>query len=163
MPSKQSPSPTLYVVDLKEREPESIARRVGSKGSLEEVKGRKDLMLLRMPDQSADPRTAWEHARKTIGDGGAVQPVLLDPDGKSQLPTGEVSVRFRETPSDEQLERFAHEHGLRLLHRNEFVPQQAVFGVVQNDRYLPDLVDELSASDAARLAWANTIAGYERQ
>ena len=43
------------------------------------------------------------------------------------VPTGEITVRFRETPDEQQLQRFASGHKLRLLRQNEFVPQQAVF------------------------------------
>jgi hypothetical protein len=41
--------------------------------------------------------------------------------------TGEISVRFHRAPTDTELTGFAAEHGLRLLRRNELVPQQAVF------------------------------------
>jgi hypothetical protein len=87
---------------------------------------------------------------------------MLDPNGKPQYPTGEVSVRFRSVLADAELRAFATRHGLRLVRRNEFVPEQAVFEPLKKDQYLPDVIDEVSAADESRLAWANTIAAYQR-
>lgn len=162
VPAKLSPSRTEYVVSLTDRKPDSMADRLGARGSIERMKGRADLGLIRLRDASGDPRTAWEQTQKALGADASIQPVLLDADGKPQYPTGEVSVRFRERPSDPELERFANAHGLRFLRRNEFVPEQAVFEPVEKARYLPDLTDELDASKDVTLAWANTIAAYDR-
>jgi hypothetical protein len=161
MSTKPSPSSTLYVVTLKDAARETVARRLGDKGSVEPIKGRSDLALVKLSHHAANPRDAWQDARKSIG-GGSIQPVLLDSDGKTQYPTGEVSVRFHEAPTEDQIRAFARTHGLRLLRRNEFAPQQAVFEVVESNRYLPDLVDDLSESRDVRVAWANTLAEYER-
>jgi hypothetical protein len=119
-------------------------------------------MLVRLRAGASDPRAAWKQAHEALGTDPAIQPVLLDADGKPQYPTGEVSVRFRERPSDAELERFAKAHALRFLRRNEFVPEQAVFEPVEKARYLPDLTEELDASTDVKLAWANTIAAYDR-
>lgn len=163
MPSKLSPSATDYVISLEEGEPRAIAERIGERGSVEPIKGRSDLALLRLRSASGDPRQAWEQVLDAIGDATDVQPVLLDQEGQPQYPTGEVSVRFHDAMSEDELARFAVHHKLRLVRRNEFVPEQVVFEPVEKSRYLPDVVDELDASDRTRLAWANTIARYERK
>ena len=163
MPSKLSPSATDYIVALTAGEPGTIADRIGDRGSVEPIPGRKDLARLRLRKSATDPREAWALARRAIGDGTRIQPVLLDPDGQEQFPTGEVSVRFHRAISDDDLDRFAARHKLRVVRRNEFVPEQIVFEPVEPARYLPDVVDELGASDDARLAWPNTIGKYERQ
>jgi hypothetical protein len=160
--TKLSPSATDYVVELT-AEPRTIADRLGDRGSVEAIPGRTDLALLRLSKSSTDPREAWTQARRAIGDGAQVQPVLLDPEGQAQFPTGEVSVRFHRAISKDDLERFAARHKLRVVRRNEFVPEQIVFEPVERARYLPDVVDELGASDDTRLAWANTLAKYERK
>jgi hypothetical protein len=162
VPAKLSPSRTEYVVSLTDLKPDSMADRLGARGSIERMKGRSDLGLIRLRDASGDPRKVWEQTQQALGGDAHIQPVLLDADGKPQYPTGEVSVRFRERRSDAELTHFASAHGLRLLRRNEFVPEQAVFEPVEKARYLPDLTEELDASKDVKLAWANTIAAYER-
>jgi hypothetical protein len=159
--SRQFPSSTDYVVALQDHQRDDVARRIGSRGSVTDLKGRPDLMLVQLHGGASDPRKAWEQAQKALGADACIQPVLLDADGKPQYPTGEVSVRFRERPSDAELERFASAHGLRLLRRNEFVSEQAVFEPLERSRYLPDLIVELGASEDIRLAWANTVAEYD--
>jgi hypothetical protein len=139
-----------------------MARQLTAVGSLEEVKGRSDVRLLRVGDEASDARDAWKKAQRAAGPDAPVQPVLLDEDGKKQLPTGEVTVRFRTAFSDQDIDAFARAHGLRLVRRNEFAPEQVVFEVVEPARYLPDVVDELTDSKDTRQAWANTLASYDR-
>lgn len=77
--------------------------------------------------------------------------------------TGEVSVRFHGAPSDSELAGFAAEHGLRLLRRNELVPQQAVFQPLQplgND--LGSVIRRIEREGAARAVWANTLSAPQR-
>ncbi len=162
MAAKPTPSRSLFVVRVKDADSKDVARQLTGVGSLEEVKGRSDVRLLRVGEDASDARDAWQKAQRAAGPGAPVQPVLLDQDGKKQLPTGEVTVRFRSALSDADVEAFARAHGLRLVRRNEFAPEQAVFDVVEATRYLPDVVDELSESKDARQAWANTLASYER-
>jgi hypothetical protein len=162
VPAKQHPSRSEYVVSLSDDEREALARRIGSRGSIETLKGSSNLTLIKLTEPSEDARQAWEQAHTAVGGAAQVQPVLLDPEGKPQYPTGEVSVRFRTALAEPELREFAERHRLRLLRRNEFAPEQAVFEPVEKDRYLPDLVDELSTASEARLAWANTMASYDK-
>lgn len=74
--------------------------------------------------------------------------------------TGEVSVRFHGAPSDAELAGFAAEHGLRLLRRNELVPQQAVFQPLESD--LRSVVQRIEREGAARAVWANTLSAPQR-
>jgi hypothetical protein len=98
-----------------------------------------------------------------LGARATVQPVLLDESGHEQYPTGEISVRFLDAASDQQLKQFAESYGLRLHRRNEYVPEQAVFTPLEPvRRYLPDLVREVASNDGVRAAWANTLAHYRR-
>lgn len=78
------------------------------------------------------------------------------------VPTGEITVRFRETPDEQQLARFASGHRLRLLRRNEFVPQQAVF--MPADRSdLPALVRTIEQDGNTKAVWLNTLSRYRRE
>jgi hypothetical protein len=160
--AKQTPSGSQYVVKLAKQQREAAVSRLEKLGDVEELKGRSDLALLRLHGQSDDPRKMWQEARQALGDAASVQPVLLDPNGAPQFPTGEVTVRFQSKLTDEELRRFAEANGLRLRQRNEFAAEQAVFEVLEPARYLPDVVDELSKNSATRLAWANTVAAFDR-
>jgi hypothetical protein len=91
----------------------------------------------------------------------ATAPVLLDEEGVPHELTGEVSVRFTVSPSEEALRRFALRHGLRLVRRNEFVPQQAVFQPLEESP-LPELARKLEREEGVRAAWANTLSPYQR-
>ena len=162
MAARQTPSSSLYVVKLTKQQREAAAPRLEKLGDIEELKGHSDLALLRLHGRPDDPRKTCQEARQVLGDAASVQPVLLDPNGAPQFPTGEVTVRFRSMLTDEELRRFAEANGLRLRQRNEFAADQAVFEVLEPKRYLPDVVDELSANSATRLAWANTVAAFDR-
>jgi hypothetical protein len=162
MAAKQTPSSSQYVVKLPAPQRAAAEARLQTIGGLESLKGRPDLALLRLHAEAGDPRATWRKAREALGD-VYLQPVLLDEQGAPQLPTGEVTVRFHDRPSDQELQGFAEAHGLRLHHRNEFAPQQAVFEVIDATRYLPDVVEDLSAARGTRLAWANTLAAFDRR
>lgn len=75
--------------------------------------------------------------------------------------TGEITVRFRETLDDRQLLRFASGYGLRLLRRNEFVPQQAVFQPADRAD-LPALVRTIEGDGTTKAVWLNTLSRYTR-
>lgn len=80
---------------------------------------------------------------------------------RDRLLTGEITVRFREIPDDVQLQRFASGYGLRLLRRNEFVPQQAVFQSA--DRLdLSGLVRTIEGDGRAKAVWLSTQSRYAR-
>lgn len=78
------------------------------------------------------------------------------------VPTGEITVRFRETPDEQQLQRFAAGHRLRLLRRNEFVPQQAVFQPADRSD-LPSLVRTIEEDGNTKAVWLNTLSRYTRE
>jgi len=110
-----------------------------------------------------DPRETWRRASRLLGSLGTVDPVLVGPDGELHFPTGEVSVRFKEPPSEAELDQFAARYGLRFVKGNEFVPAQMVFARAHPmGVFLPELVEQLARSDAVRAAWANTVSRYRR-
>jgi hypothetical protein len=76
-------------------------------------------------------------------------------------PTGEITIRFREIPDDRQLQRFASGYGLRLLRRNEFVPQQAVFQPADRTD-LSSLVRTIEGDGSTKAVWLNTLSRYTR-
>ena len=76
--------------------------------------------------------------------------------------TGEISVRFNDSPGDEDLRRFTTRYGLRLLRRNEFVAQQMVFKPLDTARSLPELVQEIEREETTKAVWANTLRRFQR-
>jgi hypothetical protein len=156
---RQSPSNHLFVVHAQDQT--TIAQRLSTLGCVQPLAGAGALLLTL--SVSSDARSAWSRAREAIGSAGTVQPVLLNEDGGPHYPTGEVSVRFLEAPGEEELRRFAARHDLRLVRRNEFVPQQAVFQPLdRSGSYLPELVERLEREAGTRAAWANTLSQYRR-
>jgi hypothetical protein len=157
--TKQSPSSRLFVVHAQDQT--AVAQRLSALGRVQPLAGA-DALLLMLP-AAGDARSVWSRAQEAVGSAGTVQPVLLDEEGGPHYPTGEVSVRFWEAPEDEELRRFAARHDLRLVRRNEFVPQQAVFQPLDSSgSYLPELVEKLEGEEGTRAAWANTLSQYQR-
>lgn len=85
----------------------------------------------------------------------------LSGEQRDSILTGEITVRFRDTPNDLQLQRFASGYGLRLLRRNEFVPQQAVFQPAERSD-LSSLVRTIEEDRRAKAVWLNTLSRYSR-
>jgi hypothetical protein len=159
---KQTPSDRDFVVLVNPEEREAVTRQLGSLGSIRPLEGTESL-LLSVPESRGPAQEVWREAMETAKVSGTIQPVLLDEDGEPHYPTGEITVRFRETFDDERLQRFAVENGLRLLRRNKYVPQQAVFQPVDASRtYLPDLIRTIGQIGDAKTVWANTLSHYTR-
>lgn len=114
-------------------------------------------------EKAPKPKSSWERLRKLVGAHGVVQPVLTDDSGNEQLPTGEISVRFKTQPTDAALAKFAASHDLKLLARNEYVAQQAVFAPIHpEEQYLPEVIQSVMSAKTVELAWANTLGQYKR-
>ena len=88
-------------------------------------------------------------------------PLLRDRDGVAHYPTGEVTVRFAQAPTDDALGAFAKAHRVTLARRNALEPRQAVFAPAAHE-WLPDLVDRLAAAPGVARAWPVTISRYQR-
>jgi hypothetical protein len=156
-----SPSNHLFVVRIRPEE-RSSAERLAMLGRVQPLEGM-DALLLSLPSDREAPRAAWRQAQEIVGNAGSVQPVLVDEEGEPHYPTGEISIRFRDALGDDELRRFAARHKLRLLRRNEFVPQQAVFEPLSSSSsYLPEIVQEIGRQGAAKAVWANTLSLYQR-
>jgi hypothetical protein len=156
-----SPSNHLFVIRIRP-EDRLTTERLAALGHIQPLEGT-DALLLSLPADREAPRVAWRQAQETLGADGSVQPVLLDEEGEPHYPTGEISIRFKDAREDDELRRFAASHDLRLLRRNEFVPQQAVFQPLDGSgSYLPEIVERLEAEDEIRAVWANTLSRYQR-
>jgi hypothetical protein len=121
-----------------------------------------DLVVVTAPEGRAN-KESW---RKLLGENKDVawaQPVLVDDAGHERYPTGELTVRFDEPPTDEELETFARSHHLRTARRTAYQPAQVVL-VPEQPRavFLPELCDELARVPGVTRAWPNALSHYTR-
>jgi len=159
---RQAPSNHLFVVRTGPENRPSVSRRLAPLGCIEPLEGT-DALLLSLPMDREESQSSWRQAQEIVGAAGTVQPVLVDEEGEAHYPTGEISIRFAEPLGDDELRRFAARHDLRLLRRNEFVPQQAVFQPLDGPAsYLPEIVKKIERQGAAKAVWANTLSRYQR-
>jgi len=146
----QSPTATKSALD-----------RLRDLGTVERVDAAEPLLVLKVAGAKR-AKDAWAATAAKLGE-TRLLPVLYDSDGAPHYPTGEVTVRFDAAPSDAELRRFGDSHKLRLLRRNEFAPQQAVFEPAGGSgEYLPDVVSKLAGLPGIHKAWANTLSRYRR-
>lgn len=122
-----------------------------------------DLLLVRAPHPSRDAKRAWRALLARAPEVEWAAPVLLDEAGEPHYPTGDVTVRFDHTPSDDELATFAHRHGLDRCRRNEFVATQMSCSPADaRGTYLPELVSTLSDAPGVIAAWPGTRSRYRR-
>lgn len=120
-------------------------------------------LVLELASEKRDAKEAWEFVRESLGEAVEVAPVLEDASGHALYPTGSVQVRFEEALSDEDLERFASSHRLRVVERNPHTAAQVSFRPVDPcGEYLPELVDEMNEADIVLNAWEVTESHYHR-
>lgn len=161
MASSQLPSPRHFLVHGPRPLDEGGSLAGLDAGSTE--RGDDDRATVIEDASQDDPRATWSRLLDRFPDADWVSPLVLDEADEQHLPTGDVTVRFRQPPSDEELERFAGTHRLELRRRNEFVPVQASFRPRDLRRtYLPDLVTQLVAEGDVSKAWLNTRSRYRR-
>src|SRR5262249_29262373 len=122
-----------------------------------------DVIVVRPRKAARDPKETWREVLEGAPELEWAAPVLVDEHGDTHYPTGDVTVRFGQAPSDPELAAFAEAHSLRLMRRNEFVAAQVSFSPVDpRATYLPDLVGVLTRAHGVRIAWANTVSRYHR-
>lgn len=162
MLAKQIPGAEQFVVHLSSDNKEEVTKQLKTLGSIEDL-DQTNALLLRVNQRSSEPQEGWKHLSKLVGSNGMVQPVLFDETGHPHYPTGEVSVRFLKKLSDKALRQFAEKYGLLLRERNEFVPEQATFKLVDPAQtYLPNVVRQIAADKDVKNSWANTLSYYKR-
>ena len=121
-----------------------------------------DLVVVTAPGGQTH-KEAWRKLLDEHDDVAWVQPVLVDDDGHERYPTGELTLRFDEPPTDDELDEFARARHLRTARRNEYQPAQVVLAPEQpRDVYLPDLCEELGREQGVARAWLNTMSHYTR-
>jgi hypothetical protein len=159
--AQQIPS-TEYLVVKPVSNGGGVGEALAELGEVEPVEGA-DLLLLRLHGDPPDLEAARTQLLDDTEGVAWAEPVFLDEHREPHLPTGDVTLRFTRNLSEEELEAFANEHGLHLMKRNEFVPEQATFAPADPRRLsLADVVRELAAAPGVKSAWANTMSRYRR-
>jgi hypothetical protein len=163
MASEQNLSPRQFVVGAATDQPtEPLRDELAEVGEVSAV-GSRGLLLVTLGQGAVDVTGGWQALNDRLGPSYWTAPVIETSTGDPQIPTGEVSVRFEDDPSQAQLSRFASEHGLEVQRRSEFVPEQVVFKPQDPAAtFLPDLVDTLGTRSDVLNAWANTLSRYRR-
>ena len=93
-----------------------------------------------------------------------VAPVLADPRHVESYPTGELTIRFEERPSDAELRELERVADVRVVRRNEYVDSQVSVEPVGSDGvYLPHLCDRILRRDGVKAAWLSTRSRYSKE
>jgi len=158
--SKQIPSSDTFLVRMAAGLKEPTAKRLSALGRLEDTGEDGDMVMRLSGGDSGNAKSVWKALQKKAGK-AEIDPVLFDETGKPHFPTGEVTIRFKERPTDAFLARFAKNHGLKVRSRNEYVPAQVAFQVAKRS-YLPELIEALIPAENVVNAWANTKSRYRR-
>jgi hypothetical protein len=121
------------------------------------------LLTLRLHRPVRDPKDAWREVLARNPAAAWASPSFRDASGYELLPTGAVTVRFREKPSDKALAAFARQESLELERRTPLVPEQASFRPRRpREVYLPELVARLASRPDVAAAWPATKARYRK-
>lgn len=122
-----------------------------------------DVVVIPAPGGRATKET-WQQMVNEHGEAAWIQPVITDDLGHERFPTGELTVRFDKRPSDEEVQAFARDRGLRVERRNTYQPEQVVLVPERpRDVYLPELCEELEREPEVARAWLNTLSRYTRE
>ncbi|HEX4951137.1 MAG TPA: hypothetical protein VFZ34_31055 [Blastocatellia bacterium] len=163
---------TVYVESLPDRwavqyVPDAraaVKKKLSALGEVEELPEQR-LFLLRL-NETAAKTTLAEQAQELLQRGQIefCQPVLRDEQSQlQQIPTGEISVRFKHVPSTQQLRSVEKKYGLQMVRQNEFVPSQFVVKApAAPAEQVLDIASQLDAEDEVEFAAPNFIAEFER-
>ena len=164
MIATQSPSPSALVVWIPEvSQKSSFRKRLEQLGTVEDLPGYPDRVLLNVASAPGDPKASWQLIRERLGPHVKVEPVLLDEAKRPQYATGTVTVRFQRALTDIELAEWGRQRGLQVEARNKYVPNQVTFQPLDRTRFLPELLQEIKASAQSIVsAWADTLSHYRK-
>jgi len=161
MVTRHEPSAECFVLKVKSGAEPEARERLSALGQLEQLGGT-ELLLLR-PNDPASPRQVWEQILRSSGAVEWAAPLMVDETGQPHFPTGEISVRFEQPPSEQDLAKFGTTHGLEPRRRNEYVAEQVSFLPREpRQTYVPDVLQALDQDEEVQAAWANTLSRYRR-
>jgi hypothetical protein len=161
---QQEPSTWQFVLRPKKSLAISeLEARAGSAGEFKHLTGTKDLLLFSFRQRSSDGRGAWNNLKTMLGEDLAILPVFLDSQNRAHYPTGRITLRFTHARTEEELNQFATLHQFSGWTRNKYIPTQITFEHSRLEKvYLPDVLDELSATEGVSACWPETLSLYEK-
>jgi len=121
------------------------------------------VLLVVLSDCEPDAEQALAQVREYLKGIGRAEPVSRDDWGSAVLPTGMIQIRFYEALSNEAIEDFSKQTGLRVLKRNEFQPKQVAF--LPEDADHADLTEAIGIAEKlpeVRRAWVEVLSRYRR-
>jgi hypothetical protein len=142
----------------------AVRRELSNSGRVREIANQR-LFIVELTDE-AQRDELLESLRRLLDDGSIefFTPVLRDPASDlRQILTDEISVRFKEVPSDKQLEAVEKKYGVRVARRNEFVPSQFVVKAPPSSGLdTLEIASRLDAADEVEFAAPNFISEHRR-
>lgn len=124
--------------------------------------GNQSIFLVKIKNNSTS-RQGWKFLQQYLTDKEAVEPVMIDEAGHNLIPTGAISVRFLNVPSETEIEQLSCQFNLILEKKNQYIPQQLIFRPLKlSETFLPDLIQSISKIKGIKAVWANTCARYQR-
>jgi hypothetical protein len=153
-----------WAVRFTPRSRNMIKKELERFGQVEEIRSQR-LMVVKLARKSDEPKLK-ENAKKWIESGQIefCQPVLRDMNtGLQQIPTDEISVRFKKVPSGRDLRNVEKRFGVKVQRQNEFVPSQFVMKAsVTQDLKLLEVASKLDSEDDVEFAAPNFLAEIKR-
>lgn len=154
-----------FVVHIPEAaDPRQFRQRLGELGEVSALPAHPELLVLRLAGKKQiDPRVGWDQVRSTLGD-ITVDPVFVDEEDTLKYPIGTIKVRFSEVPGDIELANWCQRHGLSMLSRDKYAPNQLSFAPLKSRHpFLPDLLAELhEEANFGVTAWPETLTQFQR-
>lgn len=91
-----------------------------------------------------------------------IAPVFTEPTTNLRLAlTDEITVRFKPEVSEEQIANFNAQHGVEIIKRNRFVPNQYLLKVKNPDKTL-EVANEYNSSDLTEFAEPNFLSEFKK-
>lgn len=141
-----------------------LETNLGELGTVEPIAGHPGHYLLRVPAGKSGPEGAESKVRDALGPGFNVQRVIEDEKGELQVPTGKITVRFKQAPTDAELRKFATEQGLAVDARNDYVRNQVSFRPNEGAGCsVHEVVKRLRQDfESIQDAWAESLSRFRR-
>lgn len=141
-----------------------VAAMRESLGDVADVERLTDELVVVTPRETGGDGSAWwKRIQDAVRSAEWVAPAVVDDSGRPSYPTGAVTVRFVDAPTDAELENIAGAYDLQLVRRNEYIPEQIVFVPSKpRETFLPDLVERVAVDARVQSAWPVTMSRYER-
>lgn len=154
----------LLAIRWNEGHREDVRRALLSFGQIKEFRSQRILVLHPRDRRALGSAPGRLEDLQASGAVEFVTPVLRDPDSDTQqILTDEITVRFRSDKPASEVKNVLKKHGLRLVRRNEFRPNQYVVSVPDpNGLKTLEAAGELDAFDDVEFAAPNFISEIKR-